>query len=96
MLGCTFAIVRVDSSSWLSKWLSNSTLVQFESLTNSSALHTVNLEEETNMPAVELCLHCSKKIDIDNDEYVVISEATKSKGVPRVIAHVECAQKANQ
>jgi hypothetical protein len=48
------------------------------------------------MPAVELCLHCNKKIEPEKDEYVVISEATKSTGVPRVIAHVECAQKANQ
>jgi hypothetical protein len=45
------------------------------------------------MPAVELCFECSKKIDVDGEEFVVISEATKSSGTPRVIAHVECFQK---
>jgi hypothetical protein len=44
------------------------------------------------MPAVELCFHCQKKIDPEKDEYVVITEGSKG-GSPRVIAHVECAQK---
>jgi hypothetical protein len=48
------------------------------------------------MPAVELCYECSEKIDVAKEEYVVISEATKSSGTPRVIAHVECMQKRSK
>jgi hypothetical protein len=40
------------------------------------------------MPAVEICFECSKKIDTEKEEYVVISEAAKSQGTPRSIAHL--------
>ncbi len=48
------------------------------------------------MPAVEICFHCSKKIELDKEEFVVITEKEPSKGIPRCIAHLECAQKANR
>ena len=48
------------------------------------------------MPAVELCFECSKEIDVAAEKYVVVSEANKGKGTPRVIAHVECLQKHNR
>jgi hypothetical protein len=47
------------------------------------------------MPAVEICFHCSKKIDILKEEFVVLTDKEPSKGIVRVIAHLACAQKAN-
>lgn len=48
------------------------------------------------MPLVELCCHCDEEIDLDNDKYVIVTEANKAKGSVRVVAHAKCVQKENR
>jgi hypothetical protein len=48
------------------------------------------------MPLVELCCHCDEEIDLDNDKYVIVTEANKAKGSVRVVAHAKCIQKENR
>jgi hypothetical protein len=35
---------------------------------------------EKNHALVELCCHCDEEIDLDNDKYVIVTEANKAKG----------------
>ena len=37
-----------------------------------------------------------EEIDLDNDKYVVVTEANKAKGSVRVVAHAKCVQKENR
>jgi hypothetical protein len=45
------------------------------------------------MPILEICIYCDEKIS-PKDKFVVITQADKNRGTPRVTAHVECARKA--
>jgi hypothetical protein len=47
------------------------------------------------MPEVELCCHCDKEIECDQEKFLVVAlEGKEGNTSPRRIAHVECEQKA--
>jgi hypothetical protein len=45
------------------------------------------------MPEVPMCIHCSKPIDIQAEEYVVTNKHLEYKSEKWCYAHVECQKK---
>ena len=46
------------------------------------------------MPEIETCRYCNKKIDVNAEDFVVVSKGTDRK--PRQIAHPKCQEKAEE